>query len=283
MIYSTSARVRGQVAEAQDRPTRALVVVDGRRLPVPPRGATIGRSRDCDIVLDDAGISRPTRGDPAGRGGLDGRRPRLDQRRAPERPSAFAARSRCTLETTSSWARRRSSSNLDDDARARIGRLEVRLSRRAVPVRAVGGAQRAARPAPAAMERSRPSAGRRRQRRPPTPRACTRPRRSPAPTSRIALAAAGRRAGARTRLGDDLRHRRRPRARARRSRGDPPGGPVRLVAARARLRAGQHRRDRGPRLDQRHVPQRGGAAVAAAAAPGDRVRIGDSEFTFEVD
>jgi|NGEPerStandDraft_6_1074524.scaffolds.fasta_scaffold03587_5 hypothetical protein len=58
MIYSTSARVRGQVAEAQDRPTRALVVVAGRRLPVPPRGATIGRSRDCDIVLDDSGISR---------------------------------------------------------------------------------------------------------------------------------------------------------------------------------------------------------------------------------
>jgi hypothetical protein len=58
MIYSTSARVRGQVAEAQDRPTRALVVVAGRRLPIGPRGATIGRSRDCDIVLDDAGISR---------------------------------------------------------------------------------------------------------------------------------------------------------------------------------------------------------------------------------
>jgi Protein of unknown function (DUF3662)/FHA domain len=58
MIYSTSARVRGQVAEAQDRPARALVVVAGRRLAVPPRGATIGRSRDCDIVLDDTGISR---------------------------------------------------------------------------------------------------------------------------------------------------------------------------------------------------------------------------------
>jgi hypothetical protein len=58
MIYSTSARVRGQVAEAQERPTRALVVVNGRRLPIPPKGATIGRSRDCDIVLDDVGISR---------------------------------------------------------------------------------------------------------------------------------------------------------------------------------------------------------------------------------
>jgi hypothetical protein len=58
MIYSTSARVRGQVAEAQDRPTRALIVVSGRRLPLAAQGATIGRSRDCDIVLDDAGISR---------------------------------------------------------------------------------------------------------------------------------------------------------------------------------------------------------------------------------
>jgi FhaA, N-terminal domain/FHA domain len=58
MIYSTSARVRGQVAEAQGRPTRALIAVAGRRLPIPPRGATIGRSRECDVVLDDAGISR---------------------------------------------------------------------------------------------------------------------------------------------------------------------------------------------------------------------------------
>jgi hypothetical protein len=59
MIYSTSARVRGPVEEAQARrPPRALIAVAGRRLPIPPRGATIGRSRECDIVLDDAGISR---------------------------------------------------------------------------------------------------------------------------------------------------------------------------------------------------------------------------------
>lgn len=59
MIYSSSARVRGQVAEAQsNRPTRALIVLGGRRLPIPPRGATIGRSRECDVVIDDAGISR---------------------------------------------------------------------------------------------------------------------------------------------------------------------------------------------------------------------------------
>ena len=37
---------------------KALLVVSGRRLLVPPRGAVIGRSRDCDIVLDDAGVSR---------------------------------------------------------------------------------------------------------------------------------------------------------------------------------------------------------------------------------
>jgi hypothetical protein len=59
MIYSSSARVRGQIEQAQPgRPSRALLTIAGRRLPLPPRGATIGRSRDCDIVLDDTGISR---------------------------------------------------------------------------------------------------------------------------------------------------------------------------------------------------------------------------------
>jgi hypothetical protein len=60
MIYSTSARVRGPVEEAQARrpAARALLAVGGRRLLLPPGGGTIGRSRDCDIVLDDAGISR---------------------------------------------------------------------------------------------------------------------------------------------------------------------------------------------------------------------------------
>src|SRR5690242_10744114 len=58
MIYSTSARVRGPVEEAQARrPARAMLAVEGRRLPLPARGATIGRSRDCDVVLEDAGIS----------------------------------------------------------------------------------------------------------------------------------------------------------------------------------------------------------------------------------
>jgi hypothetical protein len=60
MIYSTSARVGGPVetAQPQARMPRALLAVSGRRLLVPPGGATIGRSRDCDIILEDTGISR---------------------------------------------------------------------------------------------------------------------------------------------------------------------------------------------------------------------------------
>jgi hypothetical protein len=60
MIYSTSARVGGPVEEAQSRrrAPRALLAVGSRRLLVPPGGGVIGRSRDCEIVLEDAGISR---------------------------------------------------------------------------------------------------------------------------------------------------------------------------------------------------------------------------------
>jgi len=60
MIYSTSARLGGPLVEsgAQRRQARALLVVDGRRLLVPPSGATIGRSGDCEILLEDTGVSR---------------------------------------------------------------------------------------------------------------------------------------------------------------------------------------------------------------------------------
>jgi hypothetical protein len=60
MIYSTSARVRGAVAEAQSqrRTPRALLAIGSRKLLVPPGGGVIGRSRDCEIPLDDAGVSR---------------------------------------------------------------------------------------------------------------------------------------------------------------------------------------------------------------------------------
>ncbi len=60
MIYSTSRRVGGPVEEAHAvRGTaRALLAVGTRRLVLTDAGATIGRSRDCDIVLDDVGVSR---------------------------------------------------------------------------------------------------------------------------------------------------------------------------------------------------------------------------------
>jgi hypothetical protein len=59
MIYSTSARSRQPLEEAHTRrATRALLAVGGRRLLVPPGGGTIGRSRDCDVVLEDSGASR---------------------------------------------------------------------------------------------------------------------------------------------------------------------------------------------------------------------------------
>ena len=60
MIYSTSARVRGPVEEAhaRHRAPRALLAVGSRRLLVPPGGGVVGRSRDCEIVIEDAGISR---------------------------------------------------------------------------------------------------------------------------------------------------------------------------------------------------------------------------------
>jgi hypothetical protein len=59
MIYSTAGRIRGPVEESQGiRPTRALLIAEGRRHVIPPGGATLGRSRDCDIVLSDANVSR---------------------------------------------------------------------------------------------------------------------------------------------------------------------------------------------------------------------------------
>jgi hypothetical protein len=57
MIYSTSARVGGPVKTARPQ-ARVLLAVGGRRLLLAPGGVTIGRSRGCDLVLEDAGASR---------------------------------------------------------------------------------------------------------------------------------------------------------------------------------------------------------------------------------
>jgi Protein of unknown function (DUF3662)/FHA domain len=59
MIYSSSARVRGPLEEAQARrPPQAALAVGARRMLLPPAGGVVGRSRDCDVVLEDPGISR---------------------------------------------------------------------------------------------------------------------------------------------------------------------------------------------------------------------------------
>ena len=59
MIYSTAGRVAEPLEErARTRHETALLLVDGKRLVVGPAGATIGRSRQCDVVLEDPNISR---------------------------------------------------------------------------------------------------------------------------------------------------------------------------------------------------------------------------------
>ncbi|CAN5158565.1 DUF3662 and FHA domain-containing protein [soil metagenome] len=62
MIYSTAGRLREPVEELHGgraaRPTKALLLAEGRRHVIPPGGAIVGRSRECDIVLADANVSR---------------------------------------------------------------------------------------------------------------------------------------------------------------------------------------------------------------------------------
>jgi hypothetical protein len=59
MIYSTAARLAEPLREvAAVRTRRAYLLHDGRRLVIANAGLTIGRSRQCDIVLDDANVSR---------------------------------------------------------------------------------------------------------------------------------------------------------------------------------------------------------------------------------
>lgn len=59
MIYSNAERMREAVERASPgRRAKALLVVSGRRVVVPPRGAVLGRSRECDVVLDDSSVSR---------------------------------------------------------------------------------------------------------------------------------------------------------------------------------------------------------------------------------
>ncbi len=58
LIQRAGTSARAVAASAPRRSEGALLLVAGRRLVVPPGGALLGRSRECDVVLDDSGISR---------------------------------------------------------------------------------------------------------------------------------------------------------------------------------------------------------------------------------
>jgi len=59
MIYSTAGRVAEPLEKrARERSESALLLIDGKRMMVGPAGVTLGRSRECDVVLDDPNVSR---------------------------------------------------------------------------------------------------------------------------------------------------------------------------------------------------------------------------------
>jgi hypothetical protein len=59
MVYSTAGRMAEPLeARARRREDTALLISDGKRLVVGSSGATLGRSRQCDMMLDDPNVSR---------------------------------------------------------------------------------------------------------------------------------------------------------------------------------------------------------------------------------
>jgi hypothetical protein len=58
MVYSVAERVSEPLREPDPRRGSARLQANGRTIVVGPAGAVIGRSRDCDVVLDDPNVSR---------------------------------------------------------------------------------------------------------------------------------------------------------------------------------------------------------------------------------
>ncbi len=59
MVYSTADRLRGPVEETSSRrPARPVLVAGDVHHELGLRGGTIGRSRECDVVLEDRNVSR---------------------------------------------------------------------------------------------------------------------------------------------------------------------------------------------------------------------------------
>jgi hypothetical protein len=59
MVYSTAGRVAEPLEErARSRSYTALLLMGGKRLVIGPTGVTLGRSRQCDVMVDDPNVSR---------------------------------------------------------------------------------------------------------------------------------------------------------------------------------------------------------------------------------
>ena len=59
MVYSNAERVAEPLEErGRARAPKVLLLLDGKRVVVGPSGATLGRGRQCDVVLNDPNVSR---------------------------------------------------------------------------------------------------------------------------------------------------------------------------------------------------------------------------------
>jgi hypothetical protein len=59
MVHSAADRIRGPVEETSPRrPVRAVIIAGDVHHELGVRGGTIGRSRECDVVLTDSNVSR---------------------------------------------------------------------------------------------------------------------------------------------------------------------------------------------------------------------------------
>jgi hypothetical protein len=58
MVFSSADPVEAPPEQATLRSSNALLLYNGRRIIVGAQGATIGRSRECEVVVDDANVSR---------------------------------------------------------------------------------------------------------------------------------------------------------------------------------------------------------------------------------
>src|SRR4051794_9513398 len=62
MVYSTSERLAEPLRAPDPKRGSAVLRIDGRAEVLKSEGAVLGRSRDCDITLDDANVSPPHAG-----------------------------------------------------------------------------------------------------------------------------------------------------------------------------------------------------------------------------